>query len=91
MICGMEVVIEILGLDMDPGRIPPTHPYCCRASHRHRRRPAIVAPYVATIAIHSVVVSLSLRSWGRKLWSNSETPESENCFPTVEGRKTSVQ
>ncbi|KAK7282710.1 hypothetical protein RIF29_11696 [Crotalaria pallida] len=43
------------------GRTPPTHPYCCRASRRHRRRPAIVAPHAATIAIHSAVVSLSLR------------------------------
>ncbi|KAK7251987.1 hypothetical protein RIF29_35639 [Crotalaria pallida] len=43
------------------GRTPPTHPYCCRASHRHRRRPAIVAPHAATIAIHSAIVSLSLR------------------------------
>ncbi|KAK7276811.1 hypothetical protein RIF29_17957 [Crotalaria pallida] len=42
-------------------RTPPTHPYCCRASHRHRRRPAIVAPHAATIAIHSAVVNLSLR------------------------------
>ncbi|KAK7252279.1 hypothetical protein RIF29_36115 [Crotalaria pallida] len=43
------------------GRTPPTHPYYCRASHRHRRRPAIVAPHAATIAIHSAVVSLFLR------------------------------
>ncbi|KAK7246914.1 hypothetical protein RIF29_41785 [Crotalaria pallida] len=43
------------------GRTPPTHPYRCRASHRHRHRPAIVAPHAATIAIHSAVVSLSLR------------------------------
>ncbi|KAK7259141.1 hypothetical protein RIF29_24740 [Crotalaria pallida] len=42
------------------GRTPPTHPYCCSASHRHRRRPAIVAPHAATIAIHSAVVRLSL-------------------------------
>ncbi|KAK7243500.1 hypothetical protein RIF29_38298 [Crotalaria pallida] len=61
------------------GRTPLTHPHCCRASHRHRRRPAIVAPHAATIVIHSAVVNLSLRNRHFKL--HLQTSVLKNCDP----------